>query len=233
MREQDLISGKGSSRRSVLRNCAVGGSLLLGGTAVSGTAVAAPDRGGRRSGKFQLHAEAEIIDEPGVNPTNHVLRIDTSEDGHFGSASRQLGVNASDLDGRLSFEYNIVEGDCGGGSPRLILSIDDTGDGEHDFYLVTDGSGSPGWEPCPDAQGDWASFDGTDDADTYWRIHPGTGYLTWSAAKAELGSEHTVLSGALVDDSYWKAGVGGVAYYDEITIGDRTLSGNDDVVGSR
>lgn len=233
MHEQDSISDNGVSRRSVLRNSLVGGSLLLGGTAVSSTAVAAPDSGARRSGKFRLHAEAELIDEPGVRPTNHVLRIDTSEDGKFGSASRQLGVDASDLDDRLSFDYTIVEGDCGGGSPRLILSIDDTGDGEHDFYLVTDGSGSPGWEPCPSAHDGWASFDATDDADTYWRIHPGTTYYTWSGAKAALSGGHTVLSGALVDDSYWKAGAAGVAHYDDIAIGDRTLSGNDDVVGAR
>lgn len=198
---------------------------LLGTTPAAG-------RGGS-SDKFRLHDTAEITNEPDVRPTNHVVRIDTSGDGLFGSASRPLGVRAGDLDGRLSFEYEIVEGDIGGGSPRLVLSIDDEGDGEHDFYLVTDGPGSPGWQNCPGAPDGWAEFAATDDADTYWRVHPGSGYHTWSDAKAQLSEDHTVRSGALVDDSYWKSCAAGVAHYDAVQIGNRTLSGHSDVVGRR
>lgn len=208
--------------------------ITSGGIAGLGLLGATPATGSRGSSdKFRLHDTAEIVNEPDVRPTNHVVRIDTSGDGLFGSASRSLGVQAGDLDGRLSFEYQIVEGDVGGGSPRLVLSIDDDGDGEHDFYLVTDGSGSPGWQNCPGAGDGWNDFDATDDADTYWRIHPGTEYYTWSDAKAELSGGHVVRSGALVDDSYWRDCAAGVALYDDVQIGDRTLSGNSDVVGRR
>lgn len=224
----------GVSRRNVLRNTAlVCGTFVLGGIPLSGRAGAEPGQGAERSGKFRLHGDAEIVDELDVRPTNHVVEIDTSEDGMSGSASRQLGVQASELDGTLAFDYRIVEGDCGGGSPRLVLSIDDDGDGAHDFYLVTDGSGSPGWTSCPAAHSRWVTFDATDDGDTYWRVHPGSGYHTWTDAKAQLSGDHTVLSGALVDDSFWSASAAGVAYYDNVTIGDRTLDGHDDVVGRR
>lgn len=216
-------------RRNILK--AGGGVLGLG--VLGATPASAQEQGARSSGKFQLHETAEMINEPGVRPTNHVVRIDTSEDGLYGSASRHLGVDAGDLDGKLSFDYKVVEGDTGGGSPRLILSIDDDGDGNHDFYLVTDGSGSPGWQSCPGAPAQWQSFDATDDGDTYWRIHPGGGYYTWTDAKAQLSEDHTVLSGALVDDSYWKDCAAGITYYDDVQIGDRTLSGNSDVVGPR
>lgn len=235
MTENNEPIAAGVSRRRILRWSAATGALALGGVGLTGNAFAQPGQGAQQSGKFQLHGSAEITREPGVRPVNHVVVIDTSEnDPAFqGSASRSLGVQADDLDGKLSFDYNIESGDCRGGSPRLILSIDNDGDGEHDFHLVTDGPGSPGWASCPDAHDDWESFDSTDDEDAYWRIHPGGGYMTWTAAKVALDPDHTVLSGALVDDSFWQVDARGVAYYDNITLGDRTLSGNNDVVGRR
>lgn len=217
-------------RRNILK--ASGGLLSLG--VLGATSVTAQEQGANALGKFRLHNTAEIINEPDVRPTNHVVSIDTSEDGMYGSTSRHLGVTANDLDGQLSFAYKVVEGDTGGGSPRLILSIDDDGDNEHDMYLVTDGSSSPGWQNCPDTPDEWVSFNATDDEDTYWRIHPGSStFYTWTDAKEQLSENHTVLSGELVDDSFWSDCAAGVTYYDHITIGDRTLSGHSDVVGSR
>lgn len=203
------------------------------GLAASVAAAQPSPHAPQANGKFTLSGDgAELIREPGVRPTNHVLRIDTSRDGRYGSISRPLGVAADQLDGQLAFDYFIASGDCGGGSPRLVLSVDDDGDGQHDFYLVTDGAGSPGWEPCPAANGAWASFDATDDGDTYWRIHPGTDYFTWSQAKAALSEDARILSGSLVDDSFWTAAAAGVAYYDDVQIGDRTFTGPSDVLGN-
>ena len=224
----------GHSRRDVLRTSGIITGMLVGGSAVSASALAQEGTGADKSGKFRLANTATIVPEPGVRPINHVLEIDTSADGLYGSASRSLHVTAEQLDGKLSFDYFIESGDCGGGSPRLILSVDNDGDGEHDFWLVTDGSGSPGWASCPDAADMWDHFDATDDGDTYWRKHPdSSGYHTWTDAKSLLGSNHMILSGALVDDSYWKASAAGITYYDNIQIGDRTLSGHSDVVGEQ
>lgn len=105
-------------RRNVLKTLAAGGLAgALGGTVLTGSTVAQPDKGAENSGKFVLEGTADIVSEPDVRPTNHVLEIDTSADGLFGSASRKLGVKAGDLDGSLSFDYFIVSGDCGGGPP--------------------------------------------------------------------------------------------------------------------
>lgn len=199
--------------------------LVLSTTAVG--AQSAP----QATGKYVLNDDgASLAKEPGVRPTNHVLKIDTTS-GTYGSMSRLLGVEPDTLDGALSFDYFIESGDCGGGSPRLILSVDNNGDTEHDFFLVTDGPDSPGWGSCPDAAGQWASFDATDGG-VHWRIHPGAGYLTWEGAKAALGPDAMVLSGAIVDDSFWLGSAAGVAYYDNVTIGDRTFTDPSDVLGN-
>lgn len=208
---------------------------VTAGLALAASAAAAqpPPQAAENTGKFRLNDDgAELVREPGVRPTNHVLRIDTSEDELFGSMSRPLDVAPEELDGALSFDYFIASGDCGGGSPRLTLSVDNSGNGEHDFFLMTDGSGSPGWEPCPQAHEEWVSFNATDDGNTYWRIHPGTDYYNWSNAKGALDEDAEILSGAIVDDSYWKEGAAGVAFYDNVQIGDRTFTGPQDVLSN-
>lgn len=212
----------------------VGGSIV--GLGIVGvTPVLAQGRGASQSGKFTLDGTAEIINEPGVRPTNHVVQIDTSEDDMAGNAVRSLGgVQAADLDGELGFDFYVVEGDSGGGSPRISLSVDNTGDGTHDGYIH--GHADPQSTGTPGAQQNWASVDLTDGV-ARWetaQLDLGLGYVVpYGDVIDNLDEDHEILSGFLVDDSWWQAGAAGITYYDDVQVGDRTLSGNSDVVGRR
>lgn len=221
----------GVSRRSVLR---VGGSIV--GLGIVGvTPVLAQGKGASQSGKFTLDGTAEIVNEPDVRPTNHVVRIDTSEDGMAGNAVRSLGdVQAADLNEQLGFRFYVVEGDSGGGSPRIVLSVDNAGDGTHDGYIH--GHADPQSTGTPGAQQNWNKVDLTDDVPRWEtaQLDLGLGYVVpYSDVISNLNENHEILSGFLVDDSWWKAGAAGITYYDDVQIGDRTLSGNGDVVGRR
>lgn len=189
----------------------------------------------QQSGKFTLDGTATIEQDPeGVRPVNHVVRIDTSDDELAGSAGRPLDTQADDLDGALSLDYYIESGDCGGGSPRISLSVDNDGDGVHDGWLH--GHVDPQSTGCPAAAGAWDSADLTDGVARWETAQLGLGLpfvVSWSDVEANLDPDHTILFGMLVDDSWWKASAAGVAYYDNVEIGDSTLSGNQDVLGSR
>ena len=219
------------SMRDILeRGVLTSGLLPLGGTAVSESVAAERRAGARASGRYRLGGTATLVEGPGVRPANHVLRIDTSDDGLEGRAYRYLATQASDLTGAIYFDYYVESGDCGSGSPRVALGVDIDGDGTVEGYLH--GLVDPKTRGCPEAKGNWAHVDLTDGAHRWV-----TGTLglelpyvaPWKRVVSNLGS-HEILTGILVDDSYWSATAAGVAYYDNVTIGERTLDGPTDVV---
>jgi hypothetical protein len=175
-----------------------------------------------------------------VRPTNHVVRIDTTEAGTAGSAQRELHVQVGDLDDQLSLRYFIESGDCGGGPTRISLAIDTNGDGELDGHIH--GHVDPNSTGCPEADGQWASTDLTD-GEARWEtaqlvahgLPPQPFVVPWDVARDAIQTafpDHAVMHGLMVDDSAWLATAAGVAYYDDIQIGDLTLSGPSDALGN-
>lgn len=198
------------------------------------------------TGKFQLGGTAEKAKDPeNPKPTNHVIKVDTTgcDENDFacavenaGTARRELHVQVGDLDGQLSLDYFIESGDCGGGSPRISLGIDTDGDGNIDGNIH--GHVDPNSVGCPEADGQWASADLTD-AEPRWetaQLGLGLGFVVpWDVARDAIQTtfpNHDVMHGLLVNDSGWRPASAGVSYYDDVTIGDRTLSGPSDVLGN-
>jgi len=148
-------------------------------------------------------------------------------------AYRQLGsgIKITALTNQLGFKYYFVgTRSCGGGSPRITLLIDSDGDGDSDF--AAHGHVNPPYMGCPPDK--WVYQDLADDLPR-WEVTPGGAvpgipvfpFTPWKAFAAALTAafpNHKVLAGFLVDDScsFFPAACG-KAYYDLVTIENRTL----------
>lgn len=198
--------------------------------------------------RFLLSGTAKDALDP-KNVANEVISIDNPE----GTACRGLRVKIETLDNQLQFKYfypdqglRLPPGpglplgaprSCGGGSPRISLHIDVEGDGHTDFTAQGHIGGFPNFTTCP--AGEWQFEDLTDDQKR-WETTPttvcgqagGAGTCTWDELEARVTAKypnHKVLSGCLVDDSgsFFKAAAG-LGFYDNVTIGNRTIQNHSD-----
>lgn len=158
---------------------------------------------------------------------------DTMTPVDYALAYRNLGgIRISALTNQLGLKYYFVAPrTCGGGSPRISLQIDGNGDGTPDF-TAHGHVFAPAYTGCP--ANVWEYEDLTDSG-LRWEITPGGvvpgvpvyPFVTWKqlvAAVTTAFPSHRVLSGYLVDDSCSFMPVTcGKAYYDLVTIENRTL----------
>lgn len=141
------------------------------------------------------------------------------------------GVKIGAFTNQLGFKYYFVAPrTCGGGSPRLTLLIDGDGDGDTDFAVH--GHVDPPYAGCVTSE--WVYQD-LSDLQPRWEVTPGGAvpplpsfpFVTWDTLKAAVTAafpNHKVLAGFLVDDSCsFLAATCGKAYYDLVTIENRTL----------
>ena len=193
-------------------------------------AVAAPSD----STKFTLFGTAARADNP-QDASDDVISIDTTG-GAFGGAVHALDQTVHSLDRRLSFDYYFVNRTCGGGSPRITLVIDTTGDGVGDFAADGHAGALPSFTGCP--SNTWRHEDLTDGSPR-WDIRslPGNPTQvfvfaqTWMQVETFFAAQpgEQVLRGIFVDDSggFFPAAAG-LAYYDTIVMGDYVLEDNVD-----
>ena len=143
------------------------------------------------------------------------------------------GIKITALTNQLQLKYYFPTRSCGGGSPRIQLAIDRDGDGQVDGnafgYVGHTGFGGG----C--LAGIWDFVDMTDAVPARWDITQfGGGYQNWAGVLAYFSTmypNHRVLSGSLVDDSCSFAATScGKAYYDLLTIENRTLENKQDTV---
>ncbi|MBV9075685.1 MAG: hypothetical protein JOZ10_18840 [Acidobacteria bacterium] len=218
---------------------------------------------------FLLSGTAQNSQDP-ENPANDVIRIDTTPalgqcmaptylNCPVGTVSRRLNVQIAALDNMLEFKSYFLNRSCGGGSPRMQLSVDLNGDGVADGNLFAYTFPSAG---CPPNR--WQYNDMTDEAprwDASQLVASGlgfpsltdctnpvvapfcvggqptfqnSGYVPFAVLKAVLTAlfpNHKICSGALVDDSGWFPAAAGVAYYDIISMGRATWEDHEDTVG--
>jgi len=186
--------------------------------------------------KFEL-LFAMVDDDDPVNTTNDVISVLTTTaypDG-IGVAFRNLppGIKIAALTDQLQLKYYFPARSCGGGSPRIELAIDTDGDGHSNGnafgYVGHTGFGGG----C--LTGLWDFVDMTDLVPARWDLTQfGLGYHNWFSAVAAMNTtfpNHRVLSGSLVDDSCsFSAPSCGQAYYDLLTIENRTLENDMDTV---
>jgi hypothetical protein len=216
-------------RRSVVIVVAVA-ALMLGATtmAVSSDLFEGPSEGQQFKYFGPAFDDTDPDQEtPGVDD-NDVAHFDTTGEAPVGMF-RNVGELVWELDNQLGFKYFLVNRTCGAGSPRIQLAVDEDGDGVADGNLH--GHVRPPWANCP--SGKWVYEDLTDD-ELRWEVGVGlTGarafpFRTWTEIENLLGPA-TVLSGMLVEDSHaFSAANKGHAYYDLVTIGNRTFEDHND-----
>lgn len=186
--------------------------------------------------KFELFFAMQDDQDP-ENATNDVISVltTTAYPAGIGVAFRRLppGITITALDNQLQLKYLFPARSCGGGSPRIQLAIDTDGNGSSNGnafgYVGHTGFGGG----C--LTGVWDFVDMTDAVPFRWDLTQfGLGYHNWDSAEAAINTafpNHKVLSGSLVDDSCSFAPTScGQAYYDLLTIENRTLEQDQDTV---
>ena len=150
----------------------------------------------------------------------------------FGGVFRELHATSGQLTGRLSLDYYLVDRDCGGDSPRLVLGLDLDGDGSYDSFPTGSVGPPPSFVGC--TPNSWEHEDMTDSV-ARWHVGGGGAGICplpysvpWSDVLTCLDTlypDHRVLSAWFVDDSYWMPAAAGVVYYDNVEIGGAVLGG--------
>jgi hypothetical protein len=142
------------------------------------------------------------------------------------------GIKITALDNQLGFKYFFVAPrTCGGGSPRVTLLVDSDGDGDSDF-AAHGHVNPPVYTGC--ITNKWNYEDLADDLPR-WEVTPGGAvpgipvfpFSPWETLEAAIATtfpDHRIRAGFLVDDScsFFPAACG-KAYYDLLTIENRTL----------
>jgi hypothetical protein len=194
--------------------------------------------------KFKLFG-VFMDDQDPQNPTNDVVSALTTAafPAGTGSAVRNLppGIKITALDHQLNLKYYFPSRTCQNGGPRIQLAIDGDGDGKFNQFPGgpdQNAFGYVGHAPFGAGciTGEWDIMDMTDNVGRWDLSQLGGGMtMTWDLAEAFVmtaSPNHKVLSGSLVDDGC--AGGGflacGQAYYDLVTVENRTLENDQDTV---
>jgi hypothetical protein len=189
--------------------------------------------------RFQFFGTASIAKDPN-DSANQVVEIDTTTPGSFGGVFRDVNTKITSLDDHLSVLYYFVAPkSCNQGSPRIQLRIDTDGDGDGDGNAFGHIGPAPAFTACTPNR--WIPEDLTISmtenavqAFGRWDIGQlgGSSFTSWDNVKSHISTvfpNHNVLRGTLVEDP---GASPGVTYYDEITIGHRTLWGASDTIGN-
>lgn len=208
------------------------GNLIFGSTHLESTNPEAKEELPGLGHKFELFGGMHDAQDP-ENLTNDVITIDTTGDVR-GGAIRRLppGIRITALENQLQLKYFFVgPRTCAGGSPRIQLAIDTDGDGSSNGNAFGYVGKLPFGGGC--LSNVWEFNDMTDDV-LRWDLSQLGGTMTnnWDGVEAfitTLYPNHKVLSGSLVDDSGGFT-IQGTAYYDLLTIENRTLEQDQDTV---
>ena len=222
----------------------VGNLFLQNSKIAADPTLTAPEAQGLGQ-KFEL-LFAMMNDQDPQNSDNDVISV-TATPGTFaapgaiGVAVRNMlpGAKIPTLTNQLSIKYYFPTRSCDGGSPRFQLYID-PGDGtgpRNAFGYIGHGAFGTG---C--LTGVWDFVDMTDSVPARWDLTQfGGGYQNWQGVVAFFATKpnHVVLSGGVYDDSCsvslsftppFAPASCGKAYYDLVTVENRTLENRQDTV---
>ena len=188
--------------------------------------------------KFELVGTATFAKDP-TDSSNYVIKVDNTTG--FGGVRRDLDGKITALDEHLTVRYFFVGlKTCGLGSPRIQLAIDTDNDGISNGNAFGHIGPSPSFAPCQ--QNTWVTEDltistleGTQAAGRWDAGQLGCpNFVAWDVIKLCIASvypNHQVLRATLIEDPAPFV-PGGVTYYDDITLGYRTLEDASDVSGN-
>jgi hypothetical protein len=209
------------------------GNLLNGATVFSADAASTQEELPGLGHKFEL-LFGMIDDQDPQNLTNDVISVLATAT-TIGVAARNLppGIKIAALDHQLNIKYLLINRICSGGSPRFQLAIDTDGDGNSNGNAFGYLGHAPFGVGC--VTNEWDIMDMTDNVGRWDLSQFGGGMtMTWDLAEGFISAfaNHQVLSGSLVDDGC-SGGFPlacGQAYYDLVTIENRTLENDQDTV---
>jgi hypothetical protein len=155
---------------------------------------------------YSLFGDAQLVSPGSSSNTAAQIRSDAAVPPSFGGTSIALSspVAWADFD-TLSTDYNITDDDCGGGSPRLQIRVDTTGDGVSDGSVRVAIGPSPSFTDCPTGWQNTGNVIGNEDAGRYdYSVFGGSPFTTYSNAPAAVTSGQVVGVTVVVDGS-WNA----------------------------
>jgi hypothetical protein len=189
--------------------------------------------------KFELVGTATSAKDP-TDPSNYVIKVDNTTG--FGGVRRDLDGKITALDDHLTVRYYFVGPfkNCGLGSPRIQLAIDTDNDGVSNGNAFGTIGPSPAFTGCQ--QNKWVTEDLTISSLEGGQAHGRwdasqlgcPNFVAWDVIKlciATVYPNHQVLRATLIEDQATPF-PGGVSYYDDITLGYRTLEDASDVSGN-
>jgi len=165
------------------------------------------------------------------NSDNDVVRFDTTDPNVVDSMGRKLSETVSQVTDQVEFKYFFVgTKDCKAGSPRIDLFVDTNGDHKFDTgdtvlrgYLDPTGAGV-----CEKNKWQYVDLANLGDPTARWEPNNDNSRHTWSDIVATYGGQE-ILFGQLVEDSQqFAASNQGIAYYDLVSIGNRTFVSHED-----
>ena len=186
--------------------------------------------------KFELLFAMQDDQDP-QNVTNDVISLNsgTPATPAIGVAFRNLppGIKIAALDHQINLKYFFPNRTCANGGPRIQLGIDTDGDGNRNGNAFGYVGHAPFGAGC--ITGEWDIIDMTDNIGRWDLSQFGGGMtMTWDLAETFISAfpNHQVLSGSLVDDGCAGGGATacGQAYFDLVTIENRTLENDQDTV---
>lgn len=218
----------------------VGNLILENSTISADPTLTAPEAQGLGL-KFELLFAMANAQDP-QNSDNDVIAVNTAPFGGnvIGVAVRNMlpGAKIDSLTNQISLKYFFVPPrDCGGGSPRIQLFVN-PGDGTASRNIFGYVGNAPFGAACI-SDGNWHFQDMTDNIGR-WDLSKFTPpplcdmTCTWAQVVAFFDTgfpNHTVLSGGVFDDSAsFSALATGQAFYDLVTVENRTLENKQDTV---
>jgi len=107
-------------------------------------------------------------------------------------------------------DFNVTDDNCGGGSPRVQIRIDTTGDGISDGSVRVALGPSPGFTGCTAGWQSTGNLIGNEDAGRYdYSVFGGSPFTTYSNAPAAVMAGDVVGIFIVVDGSWSAAATGG------------------------
>jgi hypothetical protein len=163
--------------------------------------------GGALAAAYTLFGGAELV-TPG-NASNTAASLvsdlsDTDTSNDYSGIDFEVpdGLTFAELE-TLSTDYNVTDDDCGGGSPRFTVGLDEDGNGSEDGYIAVYIGPSPNYTDCLPGWQSTGNLIGNNDAGRYdATFMPGGALGTYSDALTAYG-DATVTSIALIVDSGW------------------------------
>ena len=160
------------------------------------------------------------------NADNDVVKFDTNDPNVADSMGRKVSETVSQVTDQVELNFFFVGRDCAAGSPRIDLFVDTNGD--HKFDTLLNGYVGPSGSGCVQNKWQYLDLANLNDPTPRWGVNNGFPLQSWSSIVATFGNDDVVF-GHLVDDSQaFAPNNRGIAYYDLVSIGNRTFTSHED-----